>query len=290
MSSFNVLRPRKDIRSSSTSNPAVSDGSIIGELFQNETTGEIFTLMDRVILSWGTYSRWRGTLGTHVDPDILSPTNSNLVAMYTMDNISGSTLLDETTNNNDGTISGATSSTGQINNSLSFDGIDDSVDCGFTGSALTSGAVSIWATRSVSGQIELVSRADTLNSDNYISLRIEGTTGEVVIASIPSGGSANTVKGDTTISVSGTVFNHMVFQSTGTAWDVWVNGIQQSLTVSAGSNTGDWFGDNGVDNIKLAVLDRATNTFGNTREDHIRFFDRTLTQPEITALYNEGAQ
>lgn len=58
---------------------------------------------------------------------ITSPSHPNLVVMYTMDNISGSTLVDESPNGNDGTISGATAVSGKIGNALQFTGHPDEV-------------------------------------------------------------------------------------------------------------------------------------------------------------------
>lgn len=60
------------------------------------------------------------------DP-ILSTSHASLLAMYTMDNISGATLFDESPNSRDGTITGATTVTGIIGDGLNFDGSNDSV-------------------------------------------------------------------------------------------------------------------------------------------------------------------
>jgi len=59
--------------------------------------------------------------------------NNACVLYYSMDNadVSGSTILDLTPNNNDGTINGATTGvTGILNEAFSFDGVDDEVDVG----------------------------------------------------------------------------------------------------------------------------------------------------------------
>jgi len=58
---------------------------------------------------------------------ILDTNNANLLAMYTMDNISGSTLVDESPQAADGIITGATTVTGIIGDGLNFDGVNDSV-------------------------------------------------------------------------------------------------------------------------------------------------------------------
>lgn len=58
------------------------------------------------------------------DIDISSPGNPNLDFIYTMDNISGTTLFDDSPNGNDATITGAIAVSGKIGNALSFDGND----------------------------------------------------------------------------------------------------------------------------------------------------------------------
>ena len=54
--------------------------------------------------------------------------NEGLVGYWTMDNVSGSDLIADKGNN--GTIHGATQVDGKVGKALSFDGVDDYVDCG----------------------------------------------------------------------------------------------------------------------------------------------------------------
>ena len=61
--------------------------------------------------------------------------DSNTVALWHLDESFGSTVFDETANNNDGTINGASWAgprwtSGMFDDALSFDGTDDYVDCG----------------------------------------------------------------------------------------------------------------------------------------------------------------
>jgi hypothetical protein len=53
-----------------------------------------------------------------------------LVASYSFDEGSGTMLTDSSGNSNDGTINGATWTTGKYGGGLSFDGIDDFIDLG----------------------------------------------------------------------------------------------------------------------------------------------------------------
>lgn len=54
----------------------------------------------------------------------------SIVALWHLDEGSGSIAYDETPNNNDGSISGASWTTGKFGKALSFDGINDYVNCG----------------------------------------------------------------------------------------------------------------------------------------------------------------
>jgi len=104
----------------------------------------------------GTQTRTRtctdsNNCGTTVNKPAESETRScgsGLVAHYTMDSahISGTTLNDVSGNNNHGTIhGGAVTTTGRINEGLSFDGIDDYVDLGNPSSLQITGGLTISA-------------------------------------------------------------------------------------------------------------------------------------------------
>lgn len=62
MTSSNILRTRKDVRYVSTIDPTTSDGLVIGEMWQNSTSGEIFTLTSGLTPPF----TWKGTQGTVV--------------------------------------------------------------------------------------------------------------------------------------------------------------------------------------------------------------------------------
>ena len=66
---------------------------------------------------------------------VTAPIQNGLVGYWNMDSsdIYGFTLYDKSGNGNNGTIYGATTTTGKIKQALSFDGVDDYVDCGNLG-------------------------------------------------------------------------------------------------------------------------------------------------------------
>jgi hypothetical protein len=203
------------------------------------------------------------------------------------DTVSGSTQTDLSPHGRDGTITGATVVAGHIGNALSFDGINDFLDTGFTGSTLTKGAVSLWVPRDIDVSHNLVARASSADNSNFVTLQIELTTGEMRIV-VDNATVTSVVSGNVAISV-GAAFHHLVFQSTGTAWEMFLDSVKQTLTVDVGSNTGDWFGDVGNLNINLARLARIIPGFSDSIIDQVRITSEPYTQAEVDALFNEGA-
>ena len=67
---------------------------------------------------------WSSTQSATTD----SGTDPNLIGWWKLDETSGTTASDDGAGENDGTVSGATWSSGYINNALSFDGSDDVVN------------------------------------------------------------------------------------------------------------------------------------------------------------------
>lgn len=70
--------------------------------------------------------------------------------------------------------------------------------------------------------------------------------------------------------------HHVVITSDGSSWKIYVDGVNQSLTSVAGTNSGDWFGDiANRDNINIGRLNRNGSA--------INYFEGTIDQ---VALYN----
>lgn len=67
------------------------------------------------------------------------------------------------------------------------------------------------------------------------------TAGKLQLVGRVGGGTNNIVVGDSTL-VTGTTYV-VEAHSSGSTWSLYVNGVAQSLTVTGGTNTGDWYGD-----------------------------------------------
>mgnify|MGYP003810876407 CR=1 FL=1 len=88
----------------------------------------------------------------------ISSLQKGLVGHWTMsqDSLKGSLLADKTPYENDGTIYGATFATdrmGQPNKAMSFDGVDDYINCGNNESlAIIEKTISLWIKTDISSK------------------------------------------------------------------------------------------------------------------------------------------
>ena len=108
------------------------------------------------------------------------------------------------------------------------------------------------------------------------------------------GGATVGYSGTTTALTAG-VWHHIVVQSNGSAWSMYVDGVAQTLTrwSGSGSNTGDWFGDHSgtggqfmlSGQINGSVL---SNFFDGRLDEYLYLPGRALTAGEVTAIYNSG--
>lgn len=94
----------------------------------------------------------KAIIGSGTKKAIINGTNNNfvvhpdLVGYWKFDEGSGNIAHDSSVFGNNGTlINGPTWTTGQVNNALSFDGVNDYVDCGKgAGNLLTTGSIEVW--------------------------------------------------------------------------------------------------------------------------------------------------
>jgi len=215
---------------------------------------------------------------------ITSPTHPNLVAMYTMDNISGSVLTDETGNHN-GTITGAVQVAGHLGKALSFDGVDDHVSISPRLPVGTQFAVSIWANLAdpsrTDGDWIINSRSDTSAGTDWQLITYQGS----LIFQL-----WDTVGNDFSASVAVPANNETSFivgVKTATTVDLYVSG---ELVASAPMTTTPRTGSS-----HTRIGQRGWNDPGTTGDagrmsgwiDQLRIFNRALTPAEITALYLE---
>lgn len=114
---------------------------------------------------------------------------------------------------------------------------------------------------SVTGTQAIFCTADEATATKLLSIQLNGAYLEIAQN---DGGTEDRVTATTTAMSIGTSYVIGVI-STGTAWQLRVNGISETLTVASGTNSGDWFGDTSArDNATLGARKTTTeNTFLN---------------------------
>ncbi|WP_455391921.1 LamG domain-containing protein [[Eubacterium] cellulosolvens] len=125
--------------------------------------------------------------------------DGNTVALWHFNEGSGSTLNDETTNNNDGTINGASWTMGRFDRGLSFDGVNDYVDCGNKGSwnfGTSDFTIETWVKTSDTGDNPIVGRRQ---SNNMMDLRVEGVNNGKILFTAGMGGTYHNSRGKTSV-------------------------------------------------------------------------------------------
>lgn len=194
-----------------------------------------------------------------------------------------------------------------INNSwqtINFDGVDERAKTGGnpTGISDTLGSISLWIKMPyelVNGSDPFLSLGGTNTADGasasglvYFGRRtITGVDNRLQFFHRTQGSSFNEINGNTKLAQNN--LYHVVVTSNGSTWKMYVNGVEETITVRVGSNTGEWFGDIGsvgTADFSIGQIWRNnewTATYGGWLDD-VLVTNNTLTQAQITALYNGG--
>jgi hypothetical protein len=208
----------------------------------------------------------------------------NLIAWWKFDEGSG-TIATDSVGDNNGTIIGATWTTGQVGGALSFDGVDDYVDVGDPADgSLDFGtenfSISAWVKQSDLGTFGGVfSKTSVTNGLGY-GLHIEDENRFYFRTGI-AGWDKTAVTSNTSISTD--TWYHVVGVREDTTLKIYVNG---SLDNSTTGTLRD------VDNTVSAVIGRFYGNFDghyhNGTIDDVRIYDGALSAEEILQLCKEG--
>lgn len=208
---------------------------------------------------------------------------------YTMDNISGSTLVDEQ-GNADGILVGGplqtTGNTGKFNEALIFDGSDDYVNIVPTVADPTELSLSVWANLSQVGLVNIFSHADSSGSfAPAIAFRIFSGNFEFIIRSTDD--ASPLVIGGGTPVITSPNYTHLVFifRKSGNC-EIWVDGTQ--VFTQAVNITGSLTSSRAI--LGAASVNAYPSSpiqFTSQTLDQARLYDRALTPTEIGLLYNE---
>ena len=228
---------------------------------------------------------------TGSDP-ILRPDNPDLVAFYTMDSISGSALIDET-GNYDGTIYGATQTTGVIGDALSFNGTSDYVKGDIP--TLSQFEISFWVSIDslVGLKMILESSENFINNAGAFTLNIDPdwtiTPVQSMFLGVRKSSGYNIVYAPLSLITTGQYYHFFIkydsADNTSSQLQIRINNSLESLQVSAYSN----YTAQSINADDLFIGSRnGASLFAGMDIDQLRIFNRVLTNSERTALYEEG--
>ena len=198
-----------------------------------------------------------------------------LAAWWKFDEGTGAIAYDSA-GNNDGTIYGATWTTGKIDGALSFDGTNDYVDCGSGPSNYDNITVSAWMKTSTEG-ILVSNRYSSYSYGTWYTL----SSMDIELGDNSQGGYKHLNFNTPTLNG---IWHHIAYTKDGINNAVYVDG---SLDLSFTSNADiSW-------NVPTFIGRRWTKSSGdgvwfNGTIDDVRIYDRALTANEVWQLYQNG--
>jgi|GEM_PF-3663435 len=206
-----------------------------------------------------------------------------LVAYWAFDEGSGTTAHDTSGNDNDGTINGANWTTGKFGSALSFDGVDDYVDCGTNWNSLLNGGISdftieAWVKYPSQGQhVGIVGDyVDNLDVGVWLGSIYEKITLRMKAEGTPSG----SLQFSTDESYNDNTWHHIVFVADrDDLGSIYVDGTFRKSTDISAHNA-----SLGTETIKIGYIYRHFN--GTI--DEVRIYNRALSPEEIREQYRRG--
>jgi len=200
------------------------------------------------------------------------PQDPTLVLALDFEEGAGTATADGSGNNHTGAISGATWTTGQVGNALSFDGVNDYVNLGtwnVSGSALTMMAWVFsddWKTEDV----RFISKANGTGVQNHWWMLSESNGNPRV--RLKTGGNTTTLVGSSTLPLNTWV--HIAATYNGSMVRLYQDGVQVGSTAQSGAL------DEAIIPIHIGANPDGSNYFMG-KIDIVKMFSRALSQVEI---------
>jgi len=210
-----------------------------------------------------------------VSESITSFNHSNLVAAWTMDNISGATLVDESVNGYDSTITGAIPVSGLLNQALDFNSTSTYLTHTLPAFGINDFAISLWYNPDdLTIYPHLLT--DATDQLNFLFKILRSGAGTPVPYFYGTG-AAGPMFHSTEVPLNS--WTHLVLMRNGT--DIYIS-VNSALEL-----VGTGFTDNLTGTTFYTGIGYP-GEYSNGQQDQMRIFDRALTQDEIDILYNGG--
>jgi len=216
---------------------------------------------------------------TYLTKDVLTP--DGLVGLWPFDEGTGSTAYDSSGNGNTGTlVNGPLWMAGKFGNALSFDGLDDYVDCGTNVVITTAITIEAWIKPDTFGDYEAIiaNFKWPTNPEGY-SFRVMAN-GKLVWRAVLSGNNAYSITSNSTMSAGN--WYHVVLTHNGSYTRLYINGSLDKVGTPGGTivNLGKA--------LKIGWDDYAAGRKFNGIIDEVRIWNIVLSGPEIAQSYALG--
>jgi len=231
---------------------------------------------------------WNPNFGTdgggniNTDPLFVEESIAGLVSHWRFDEVSGAMAYDSA-GDNDGTVYGATWTTGQINGALNFDGVNDCVSLSSKLPDMSSLTISAWVYYTGTG-VGVIFMDATCDGGNDLVFDMTGDS--IGIRADKSGSPLNYEGGG---AVSGlnlaNSWHHLVWSMSPTQSNVYVDGELVATKNVLGKNTGYH-----AANPKIGKWwDQCNNkNYFKGKIDALMIFDRALSVEEVEQIYEYG--
>lgn len=150
----------------------------------------------------------------------------------------------------------------------------------------TQGTLCFWIKKGATGQgpiiWDLYDSADQTGNRLYSEHRGD-TSDKITYVQRDASATVLSATADTT-TFDDTNWHHIAYTSDGSTFKIYVDGTLQSLTVGAGSNTGQWFGS--ITSRNNFAFEASDGIAGHLIDD-AAIFNAALTAQEISDIYND---
>lgn len=208
----------------------------------------------------------------------------------------GDRAHDDSGQGNDGTVDGATHGLGYTGGGYSFDGTNDNILLPNAFSSDTVGAISIWANSDTidAGINYIFGTSDSGDGNSYFGFSTQdlGVYTDRLVLGVQEAGSWS-IQGNGGTTLLPGVWYHFVIQQTGSGWEMYINGVKETITINAGrgsvANT-EWISYiQDIDKTFIGGL-TASGTFYpfDGDADELYIYNRPLTAAEIKQLHGQG--
>lgn len=223
-------------------------------------------------------------------PSIGTPVGSSVLHLK-LDEGYGSTLNDNSPQNNDGTILGTSAPTwtnnGKFGKALSFDGTNDSIKLGSPTSLQLTGAhsYSVWVKTSTPGTRIIMGRRSSGDAAEDIGSEIELNSSGLVIFSTNDGATPSTTVASKTSVTDGDWHHIVATYQPSTSLKIYIDGTLES------QNTSSIYSSLNSATLPVSIGSKnATDFYFSGIIDDVRIYSFALTDGQVKTVMNQGEQ